>query len=110
MSLGEQLAFAASGGDRSWGTRGLGALGQSAANTLIAYSTAPGSVAADGGSGSGSNSPYKAALVSWLKQPIELSEVFRRVRDEVQQRTQGAQTPWETSSLGGKDFYLSGTR
>ncbi|MEZ4744597.1 MAG: caspase family protein [Calditrichia bacterium] len=72
--------------------------------TLIAYATAPGSVAADG---SGRNSPYTAALLKQIVSqdtPVEI--VFKRTRAEVISSTKGAQIPWESSSLVG-DFYFS---
>ncbi|MET0290996.1 MAG: caspase family protein [Steroidobacteraceae bacterium] len=75
------------------------------AGVLIAYSTAPGDVAADG---SGRNSPYSAALAQWMRdsdQPAEL--MFKRVRDVVRRETTERQTPWESSSLTGDNFYFA---
>ncbi len=75
------------------------------AGVLIAYSTAPGDVAADG---SGTNSPYSAALARWMRdsdQPAEL--MFKRVRDNVRRETTDRQTPWESSSLTGDNFYFA---
>jgi formylglycine-generating enzyme required for sulfatase activity len=73
------------------------------AGILIAYSTAPGSVAQDG---TGRNSPYTTALTSAmlkLNQPLE--QVFKHVRVDVMAATDGKQVPWESSSLTG-DFYF----
>lgn len=73
------------------------------AGTLIAYSTAPGDVAADG---EGRNSPYTLALTQSMRegrQPIE--QVFKRARVSVRAATSEKQTPWESSSLTG-DFYF----
>jgi formylglycine-generating enzyme required for sulfatase activity len=73
------------------------------AGILIAYSTAPGSVAQDG---TGRNSPYTTALTSamlQLNQPLE--QVFKHVRVDVMAATDGKQVPWESSSLTG-DFYF----
>jgi len=70
--------------------------------TIISFSTAPGKTAADG---SGRNSPFTKNLVQQMKKidtPIEA--VFKEVRKNVVLETNGAQTPWETSSLIG-DFY-----
>lgn len=65
--------------------------------TLVAYSTAPGELAADG---AGQNSLYTAALAHWLSQPgMGLEEVFRRVAEDVRQRTREAQRPWYSTSL-----------
>lgn len=72
--------------------------------TLIAYSTAPGKVAADG---SGRNSPYTRALARSIKTPGEtVEQVFKSVRVAVMDRTNGGQVPWESSSLTGDFFFL----
>ena len=71
--------------------------------TLIAYSTAPGKVAADG---KGRNGLYTAELLAAMDTPgIKIEDVFKRVRAGVIDKSQGAQTPWESSSLTG-DFYF----
>ncbi len=71
--------------------------------TLIAYSTAPGKVAADG---RGRNSPYTKALSRAIKAPgAKVEDVFKTVRVAVMDRTSDAQVPWESSSLTG-DFYF----
>ncbi len=71
--------------------------------TLIAYSTAPGSVANDG---TGQNGLYTGALIKAMVQPgLQLEDVFKRVRLAVSQATEGKQVPWESSSLIG-DFYF----
>jgi uncharacterized caspase-like protein len=74
------------------------------AGILIAYSTAPGAVAADG---SGRNSPYTEALSQAMRdlhEPVE--QVFKHVRVGVMGATSGKQVPWESSSLTG-DFYFA---
>jgi formylglycine-generating enzyme required for sulfatase activity len=71
--------------------------------TLIAYATAPGSVASDGDDGNG---VYTKALVKYMQSPgLKVEDVFKRVRTDVRQVTDGKQTPWESSSLEG-DFYF----
>ena len=71
--------------------------------SLVAYSAAPGQVAADGRDG---NSPYTAALARAMREPgLDLLKVFQRTRIAVQATTAGAQTPWEEQSLLG-DFYF----
>jgi len=71
--------------------------------TLIAYATAPGSVAADGDGGNGT---YTGALVKRLgTDGLEIGSVFRRVREDVLTSTDGRQVPWESSSLVG-EFYF----
>ena len=73
--------------------------------TLLAYATAPGSVAADG---AGRNGVYTQELLKNIKADgLELSAVFKQVRVGVQRATGDKQTPWESSSLTG-DFYFSG--
>lgn len=73
--------------------------------TLIAYSTAPGSVAWDGG---GENSDFTAALAETMRLPgLEIAQVFRKVRGRVLERTEGKQTPWESSSIIGEFFFIS---
>lgn len=65
--------------------------------SFVAYSTAPGAVAADG---DGRNSPFAIALVKQLGQKgAAIEAVFRGVRREVVQATGGQQTPWDSSSL-----------
>ncbi|MCU0623975.1 MAG: caspase family protein [Gemmatimonadaceae bacterium] len=78
--------------------------GEAPRGTLVAYSTAPGSVAAD--VGGGANSPYTRHLAEQLRVPgLPVESVFKRVRAAVMQETQRAQMPWETSSLVG-DYCL----
>ena len=72
--------------------------------TLVAYAAAAGTTAADG---RGRNSPYTAALLSHLEEPLELSALFRRVRAEVLEATDGEQRPHEYASLV-REHYLSG--
>ena len=83
--------------------RGLATM-DAPAGIMIAYSTAPGTVAQDG---SGRNSPYTTALTQSmleLRQPVE--QVFKQVRKDVLGATGGKQVPWESSSLTG-DFYFA---
>jgi hypothetical protein len=85
------------------GTRGLAAI-DAARGTLIAYATAPGSVAADG---DGANGLYTSELLAALAVPnLKAEEVFKRVRVAVTKHTDGAQVPWESSSLTG-DFVFN---
>ena len=79
-------------------SRGLAAV-DAARGTLVAYATAPGSVAADG---DGKNGLYTEELLQALRVPgLKVEEVFKRVRIDVARRSKGAQTPWESSSLTG---------
>lgn len=71
--------------------------------TLIAYATAPGSVADDGARGHGA---YTEALVRHIRtKGVPVESVFKAVRRDVQAATQGRQTPWESSSLIGDFFF-----
>jgi uncharacterized caspase-like protein len=84
------------------GVRGLARM-ESASGTIIAYSTSPGDVAADG---NGRNSPYTENLLKYIDKPgLTIEQVFKRVRVGVENSTGGKQLPWETSSLRG-DFYF----
>ena len=86
-------------------SRGLAAV-DAARGTLVAYATAPGSVAADG---DGKNGLYTEELLQALREPsLKIEEVFKRVRINVARRSKGAQTPWESSSLTG-DLVLNVT-
>jgi murein DD-endopeptidase MepM/ murein hydrolase activator NlpD len=71
--------------------------------TLIAYSTAPGSVASDG---SGPHSPYTGALLKEIDRPgQDISTLFERVRLSVLAQTRGQQLPWESTSLIGPFYF-----
>ncbi len=76
--------------------------------TLIAYATAPGSVASDG---EGRNGLYTLELLSFMRSPgAKIEEVFKRVRIAVQSKTAGKQIPWESSSLTGDFYFLDAGR
>ena len=86
------------------GTRGLAKM-EAPTGSLVAYATAPGEVAADG---IGKNSPYTTALARMMTRPgLSVERMFREVRNSVLQKTNSKQTPWESSSLVGGDFYFS---
>lgn len=93
---------------RSLGTRsadiGRGLAAQeSGSGTLISFSTQPGNVALDG---SGTNSPFAAALVKHLPEPGgDLSEILISVRNDVMQATENRQVPWEHSALRSRVFF-----
>ena len=73
--------------------------------SIVAYSTGPGQVAADG---DGRNSPYTLALSRAMQTPgVPAEKMFKVVRDSVIADTNGDQTPWEESSLTGADFYFN---
>ena len=85
----------------SFGTLDENLLGD---ETLVAYAAAAGTMAADG---EGRNSPYTAALLSYLERPLEIGLLFREVRARVLASTGGRQRPHEYASLLGQ-HYLGG--
>ncbi len=73
--------------------------------TLIAYSTKPGDVAADG---AGRNSPYTKALSIVMRRPgLSASHMFIEARNRVLEETNDQQTPWEEGGLTAP-FYFAG--
>lgn len=67
------------------------------AGTFLAYATEPGGVALDG---LGNNSPFTQVLAQEMLDPgIPVEQVFKKVRVAVREKTNGRQTPWDTSSL-----------
>jgi|GEM_PF-2941637 len=73
--------------------------------SLIAYATAPGSVASDG---TGENGVYTKHLLKNMRTSgLPITDVFMRVRMGVVGETAKKQVPWESSSLTGY-FYLTG--
>ncbi|OYX42602.1 MAG: hypothetical protein B7Z02_11450 [Rhodobacterales bacterium 32-67-9] len=67
-------------------------------NSMLIFSTAPGSVAFDG---EGTNSPFTAALIEEVSDAPDalVKEVFEGVRRMVFERTNGRQVPWDSSTL-----------
>jgi uncharacterized caspase-like protein len=69
--------------------------------TVIAYSTSPGALAADGAGQP--NSVFTRNLAAQLRKPgVPIETVFKRVRMAVMRETRNAQVPWESSSLVGE--------
>lgn len=65
--------------------------------TVVAFSTAPGSVAADG---TGRNGLYTKHLLAHLGKPgMRIEDAFKQVRVAVRKESNGLQTPWESTSL-----------
>ena len=94
--------------ERSWrrGSVGRGlAVMNAPSGALIGYATAPGRTALDG---TGRNGVYTSALLEHIRTSgISVLQMFQRVRVSVEERTNRAQTPWESTSLRG-DFYFLG--
>src|SRR5450755_2578259 len=73
--------------------------------SIVGYSTAPGTEALDGSS---DHSPYTAAFLRLAHDKnVPIEQLFKRIRLEVNNSTDGQQTPWESSSLTS-DFYFFG--
>lgn len=65
--------------------------------TLIAYSTAPNTVAQDG---KGNNSPYVLALTEALqKKNLTIESVLKEVKKKVESETNNEQQPWIAASI-----------
>jgi len=74
--------------------------------SLVAFAARAGQVALDG---EGANSPFATALSQKLVEPgLEISLMFRQVRDAVLEATNNLQEPNTYGSLSGVPFYLAG--
>ncbi len=67
-------------------------------NSMLIYSTSPGSLAYDG---EGDNSPFTASLIEQASATPEalVKDVFEQVRRQTFERTNGRQVPWDSSTL-----------
>jgi|CXWL01.1.fsa_nt_gi uncharacterized caspase-like protein len=73
-------------------------------HTILAYATSPGNVASDG---EGVNGLYTENLLREMKVPeAKIEDVFKRVRLGVRRKTNGAQIPWESTSLEDDFWFL----
>jgi TPR repeat protein len=74
-------------------------------NAMVFFATEP-SATSEGGQGR--NSPLAAALLKYLPEPdLEISFLFRNVRDEVRALTQQKQTPYMYGQLSRGKIYLN---
>jgi len=71
-------------------------------NTIIAFATEPGGVAADG---KRKNGLYSKHLLRHMAKQINVEEVFKKVRKGVAKETRNKQIPWEHSSLLNEVFF-----
>jgi uncharacterized protein len=88
------------------GTRGTGGLAPPSPDrgTLVAFAAKDGQVALDGLQG---NSPFALALAEKFAVPgLEISLMFRQVRDRVLETTFNQQEPHTYGALSGVPFYL----
>lgn len=75
--------------------------------SILAYATAPGSIASDG---PGRNGLYTSVFLKHMMTPgLEIGHLFRQVRIDVLSLSGKKQVPWEASSLTG-DFYFNSGR
>lgn len=105
--LGDAIELAASSGSGQSSPRqgGLAAANPDR-GTLVAFAAKDGQVALDG---AGANSPYARALIDKMATPgLEISLMFRQVRDSVLRQTGNQQEPHTYGSLTGIPFYLAG--
>lgn len=73
--------------------------------TLVAFAARDGAVALDG---NGTNSPFNIALRENIVKPqLEISLLFRQVRDDVLAATGNQQEPTTYGALPGEPFYLT---
>jgi len=76
--------------------------------TFIAFATAPGSTAADGG---GRNGLYTQNLVRQMaKTGAPIEDVFQSVRAAVRAESKGMQIPWESTSLEARFAFREGAK
>ena len=98
-------AGGANGGVTTRGSGGLAPVDPDR-GTLVAFAAKDGQVALDG---TGDNSPYAMALMEKMVIPgLEISLMFRQVRDRVLKETANLQEPHTYGSLTGVPFYLAG--
>jgi regulation of enolase protein 1 (concanavalin A-like superfamily) len=86
-------------------SRGLARI-EPGSSTLVAFSAKEGTTAEDG---DGRNSPFATALLANLnRRGLEISFLFRRVRDQVMSETGNRQEPFVYGSLSAVPIYLAG--
>ncbi|WP_050403376.1 caspase family protein [Bradyrhizobium embrapense] len=90
---------------RAAASNGLGRI-EPVGNVLVAYAARDGTTALDG---DGRNSPFAAALLRNIESPgVEVTFMFRNVRDDVMEATRNEQQPFVYGSLSRKAIYLAG--
>jgi hypothetical protein len=92
--------------ERKWSRAAAGkglAFMDAPSGSLVAYATSPGRTAADG---AGKNGLYTEALLKYIQERgLQIEEVFKNVRREVESKSGGQQTPWESTSLKGYFYF-----
>jgi Caspase domain len=90
---------------RAASSSGLGRI-EPVGNVLVAYAARDGTTALDG---DGRNSPFTTALLHNIETPgLEVTFMFRSVRDDVMDVTSNEQQPFVYGSLSRKAIYLAG--
>ncbi|MBR1179478.1 caspase family protein [Bradyrhizobium sp. KB893862 SZCCT0404] len=90
---------------RAAATGGLGRI-EPVGNVLVAYAARDGTTALEGDA---RNSPFAAALLRNIEAPgVEVTFMFRNVRDDVMEATRNEQQPFVYGSLSRKAIYLAG--
>lgn len=77
--------------------------------TYLAFATSPGNVAEDGDVSEG-NGLFTQFLLKELQKPASIENVFKRVRLQVRQKSQGRQIPWDSSSLEEEFAFNDGAK
>ena len=77
--------------------------------TYLAFATSPGNVAEDGDETTG-NGLFTHYLLKELQRPARIEDLFKRVRLQVRQKSQGRQIPWDSSSLEADFAFNDGVR
>ena len=72
--------------------------------TMISFATKDGATASDG---SEDHSPYTQSLLKHLDDRVDVVLMLRRVRQEVMDKTNGQQQPWDYGSLLGDRIILA---
>lgn len=86
--------------------RGLKIIKSGGVGTLIAYAAQPDAEAEDG---VGNHSPFTGALLKYIDLPgLEISQLLKRIRNEVMKQTKNKQIPWDHSSLTDDFYFVSG--
>src|SRR3954467_1100159 len=103
LDAARSLPFQIEGGQLA---PGLGAI-EAAPHLLVAYSSAPGTVAPDG---AGPYGAYATAIAEMVREPgLDIDTMFARIRLRTNEATNGAQTPWEVSQLQQVAMLVPGT-
>jgi len=73
-------------------------------NVLVVYAAKHGTTASDG---IGQHSPFTEALLAHIEEPgLEVTFLFRKVRDEVRAKTERRQEPFQYGSLSSEPLYF----